>query len=255
MSNKIVIYSCTFGGYDQIKEPLVTDSRFEYIFISDTISDDKNSIWNFIYFDKRTMGSSESSRYVKMHPHQFFPDAEYSVYIDAKMQITDPSFYNLIIGAIGKNILWGSMQHPDRDCSYDEAVAAVEQLRAPYFKARKQMRYFASCGFPRHYGLTENCVILRKHNDSKVRKIDTEWWAIYARYKTGRDQLSLQFVTWKENFLVTTIFSGSWNFPGLLGHIHPNTRHRNFIQTKALGAKIHFTRICNRMLFACLGKF
>ena len=53
-------------------------------------------------------------------------------------------------------------------------------------------------GFPRQFGLYETNVVLRKHNEPLVGKVDVDWW---REIDSGsrRDQLSLTYVLWKDN--------------------------------------------------------
>ena len=46
-------------------------------------------------------------------------------------------------------------------------------------------------GMPENYGLMENNLILRKHNDSFVKKISNDWWNAFSHGIAKRDQLYL----------------------------------------------------------------
>jgi len=60
----------------------------------------------------------------------------------------------------------------------------------------KQMAEYKKSGFPAHFGLSENPVLMREHNDPLVVKVTEEWWQ-EVLHKSKRDQLSLDFVLWK----------------------------------------------------------
>ena len=59
--------------------------------------------------------------------------------------------------------------------------------------------------FPQHYGLTENNVIFREHNNKDVIKVMEDWAYMVENY-SKRDQLSLMYVCWKNNFRISPLF-------------------------------------------------
>lgn len=63
----------------------------------------------------------------------------------------------------------------------------------------KQLYEYEKIGFPRHFGLYENSIIVRKHKDKMLKKIMNDWWNEYNKYPT-RDQFSLPFVIWKNHY-------------------------------------------------------
>ena len=70
--------------------------------------------------------------------------------------------------------------------------------------AKRQIAAYKREGFPRHYGLYENSILIRKHKDEEVRRLMEAWWDEYMRYPT-RDQLSLPYVIRKFGYDRSTI--------------------------------------------------
>jgi hypothetical protein len=62
--------------------------------------------------------------------------------------------------------------------------------------AKRQIATYKKEGFPRHYGLYENSILIRNHHDEPTRRLMEEWWVEYLKYST-RDQLSLPYLIWK----------------------------------------------------------
>lgn len=52
-------------------------------------------------------------------------------------------------------------------------------------------------GMPLHYGLTQNCIILRYHNNENCKRLMELWWN-EVKEKSHRDQLSLYYCLWKD---------------------------------------------------------
>lgn len=86
-----------------------------------------------------------------------------------------------------------SVQHPIRDCIYDEAYMVYDlDNEANIFRWCHRLRQE---NYPRHWGLYETNILFRRHNDC-VLQIDSEWWNYYNQY-SRRDQLTLCYVLWK----------------------------------------------------------
>ena len=69
---------------------------------------------------------------------------------------------------------------------------------------QSQMKRYQQLGFPANLGLAETSVVIRKHNDSECIKLDEDWWT-EMKYGSKRDQLSLNFVSWKNNLILDYI--------------------------------------------------
>lgn len=86
--------------------------------------------------------------------------------------------------------------HPKRDCLYDEYNRCVHYNIDNIEVMTKQVDEIRAEGFPEHYGLFENGIMYRKHNDKKLIPLLEEWWK-YVSTKSKRDQLSLTYLAWK----------------------------------------------------------
>lgn len=205
---KYVIYTCLTGNYDDLKQPLVVDDNFDYICFSNDIKKERDGVWQikqipFTYPDKLV-----ESRYVKLLPHEVLQKYEYSVWIDANIQITGATFYNRTKELISKKCKIAQVNHslPFRDCIYEEIGACIEKGRIALYDGLKQYRYLKHQKYPKHFGLLENNLILRRHNDGMVVDISKLWWQEFLNH-AKRDQFSLMVIYWKMNFLPDLFFS------------------------------------------------
>lgn len=195
ISGKIAVYTCIIGDYDKIMEPPNIGENYSYyIFTDKQISE--NSRWIKISFDDTkilSMDASAINRYIKLHPHDFFPNYEYSVYIDGNIIISRD--IGLFFQTMDENNYFlGLHRHPNRDCIYTEGLVLLRMKR--FTKIRDvlsvQLEDYKQQHFPKHYGLFENTIILRKHNDERCIKLMEFWWAQLLKY-TMRDQISLPY--------------------------------------------------------------
>ena len=62
-----------------------------------------------------------------------------------------------------------------------------------------QINKIKNDGFPEHYGLSENNILIRKHKDPTIIKFMKKWWKMVKK-GSKRDQLSFIYISWKYNF-------------------------------------------------------
>ena len=111
---------------------------------------------------------------------------------------------------INKNCLIAQVPHPLHDCIYDDIRSAYLGGRVKLKPAVRQYEHLKEEGFPENYGLYENNLMLRKHNDPSVIKISELWWREYETY-SNRDQFSLSYVYWKYQFKPDYFFENKKN--------------------------------------------
>lgn len=207
--NRLVIYTCVTGSYDAVKELSVRVPWADYVLFTDAASAGKTgtedategSSWQVrpIFW----AGSGECpedkislSRYPKLNPHAVLSEYEYSLWIDGNVDICSMDLYERLEQMIGQGVLYGGLQHPLRDDIYEESVQIVKNERETLWRAFRMCAFLTKEGMPRDWGLYENNVILRKHNDQAVIGFDNLWWSLFSKY-SRRDQLSWSYCMWK----------------------------------------------------------
>ncbi len=210
--NKKVIYTCCIGNYDSLQQPLAVDKDFDYICFSDKIPSNDTGIWKYKKIGFTHQEKTRISRYPKIMPHEVLTEYEYSVYVDANIQITDKRFYDYINDKIYSGCLIAQVNHcfPPINCTYDEIIFAYKCSRVDFIPALKQILYLKFNHFPRHYGLYENNLIFRRHNAPIVISISRQWWEEYLKL-APRDQFSLMYVYWKKRYMPELLFNENTN--------------------------------------------
>lgn len=201
---KIAVYTCLVGNYDHHQEPLFKPDNVDYIIVTDGLLP-STGLWKGI--DIRTidgippLDDSRVSRYIKLHPHLFLNDYDYSIYIDANIKtIGDMRYLIYLLNQYGfiANI------HRHRDCIYKEIEACIRLKKDNPQIMRKQIDTYRSAAMPEHYGLIEANLLVRDHHNPACIGIMEKWWQEIAKH-CGRDQLSLPFVLWKMGIPVSEI--------------------------------------------------
>ena len=196
-SEKIVVYTAEFGGYDELPEPIIQPDNIDYFLISDR-EPLPESKWKRI--DPEPLIPQEyqkdpvlSNRWCKMHPHVIFPQYQYSVYIDANCLVV--SDVTDLINRM-EDFPVAMFRHKNRDCVYDEIEACIIKKKAPRESLIRHRAVLENHGVPKQYGLAEATVIARKHLEKECIDLMEDWWQAFLA-GSGRDQIALIDALWK----------------------------------------------------------
>ncbi len=152
------------------------------------------SPWEYRPIDLKGLSPKDQNRYIKMHPHEFLPDYDVTVYVDGNIQIVG-DLYVLIHTALDSPEGIFTYKHMLRSCVFAEAAACAHYSHDWLWTIASQMRRYSMEGYPVDNGLFEANVIIRKNTVNICRLMDT-WWCEY-RSGAKRDQLSLPYVAWR----------------------------------------------------------
>ena len=194
--NSKIIYTTIFGGYDDITKPTLPNNWDWKCF------SEENSIP--LYTD-----NTRNAKKFKVLPHRYLQDYEYSIFIDGNMYVVGNvdelvekylSDSNIAFFDHNKNRM------DPRDCIYDEYNAIMNLGKNDpnqNFKDNPQVMYdqvkrYQDEGYPSHNGLITGMVILRRHNEKDCIRVMEDWWT-EIKYGSKRDQLSFNYVAWKNN--------------------------------------------------------
>lgn len=210
---KIVVYTCITGGYDALKEPLLSFDNVEYIcFTEDAarIQKAENTKWAFRQIPAHIAKEYDrtlSNRYIKMHPKELFPDADYAVYVDGNIGIQ--SFLGTYLLQTKAKTGTAIFAHSQRQCAYVEANVCISRRKGSREAIERQMHSYEKAGFPQNFGLYECTIIATDLTNTLSAELLEHWWQEFVHSKSCRDQLSLPYVVWKLGMRYTDI--------GLLG--------------------------------------
>jgi hypothetical protein len=183
---QVFIYTAITGGKDKPREDIKCFT--------------KN-----ICFDRPVI----AAKVYKILSHLFI-DTDISIWVDGNIKLLIPK-EELVAQWLGDAdiAVW---KHFDRDCIYEEAQAA-KGLGGDYTKMiDEQIEEYKNKGFPRHAGLAECNVIIRRHND-KVKAFNEDWWDEILKWSC-RDQISFPVVLarhdLKVNFVEGNVRKHDW---------------------------------------------
>ena len=222
-----VIYTVLTGGYDRLEQPAVVDPSYDYICFTE--KDGKDGVWQLRKIPFETPDNITRARYSKLQPHVVLPEYEYSVFMDANLCIIGPEFYEKVEAAIARGDSFAVVEHPQRDCVWEELRYCFLKEKLTADQAFRHHRYLKSIGMPRHAGLYETNILLRAHNQPEIQALDNAWWQAYCNCCT-RDQLTLTpslFLAQYRPALLLAPGLCSRNVPYVRYTLHPRTGKEN----------------------------
>ena len=195
LTKKVAFYTCLFGKYDFISSPnkeLIKKFNF-YIITNQNYANFKN--WKKIYVNNKNYSNFLLSRYYKFFFHHKIKNYNYSVYFDANVQLKN-NFSRLLNKFINSNKEIGLFRHSSRNNIYHEIEANLANKNIKNIDKEKILKFYKKNKYNSFNDLSENCVVLRKHNSKKLFKTMKCWWRL-LRFFIKRDQISLPYVLWK----------------------------------------------------------
>ena len=200
-----VIYTAIIGGYDELVEPSYKPEGWEFVCFSDR--ELKSDTWEVrptlpLYTD-----NTRTARKHKLLAHRLFPKHEYSLWIDGNIQV---------VGDVNKllpyldNCNYSTYDHSQnqldpRSCIYDEGKTILDlgMKNGGNYKddpniISRQMKRYRDEGYPAQNGLVVQMEVLRRHNEQDVVDSMEDHW-VELKYNSKREQLSFNYIAWKNN--------------------------------------------------------
>jgi hypothetical protein len=204
---KRVIYTVIFNDYD-ILSPINVMSECDFI----CFTDNKNLSargWIIMYIPNEFSSEKYINRLIKIQPHLFLSDYDESLYIDGNI-IINKNPDTLFDKYLNHDMAIALPKHPFRNCLYQEATYLLDSKRFSLLfkeKLRKQISRYRNSFLPENIGLTENNLILRKHNCSQIKDLSILWWNEFLS-GCDRDQISLPYAIWIKSIPFSYIKEG-----------------------------------------------
>jgi hypothetical protein len=201
-AEKKVVYTAIANDYDQLK-PHENSPHGGVGYVAFTDATESVKGWQTRGIHTQFDDPCRNAKIHKILPHVYFPEAEYSLWIDGSIQLRPEFSLDRMIELFLKDRDLAVFRHPSRNCIYKEAEKCNELKKdAPELIRRQVQRYRYEC-YPKNIGLAECSVILRRHSE-KMKLFDEIWWDEISKH-SRRDQLSFNYVCWKLRIRYCTI--------------------------------------------------
>ena len=168
---KKVVYSVIIGKYDKILT-FKKQEGYNYFLFAD--KNYHNTNWTIIpikkLLKKTNLSKLKMTRYFKLFPHLFFKDYDLSIYIDATF-IVKGNLNEILLRTLNPSYDIYFLQHPLRNKILQELSEVLLCKRETKEIINIVKKRYRKENFPDIIGLTENCIIIRRHNNKKVIKL------------------------------------------------------------------------------------
>jgi len=211
---KTTVYTSIFGGYDTLYDNQYLTDGVDYTCFTD--SNIKSDTWKVVKSTPLYTDSNRNAKKYKLLPHRYLKQYEYSLWIDGNFTVIGN--IDILVEKYLKdsNIAFFNHQNTSldpRNCIYQEAstilnAGKINMQRTPergilnYKDNPKtiinQVQRYQNEGYPQNNGLIKGGIIIRRHNENDVISAMEAWWE-EVKYNSKRDQLSFNYIAWKQN--------------------------------------------------------
>ena len=199
----VTVYMCIVGKYDIPQIPLILMNDHKYVLFTDN-KDIKCDGWETREIPQNLKRKSANyiNRYIKLHPWEFF-DTKYTVYADGNIRFLTGVTSYLSKSCVKTGIAMFS--HPNRNCLYREADICLYLGKGNTEAIKRQITRYKEEEMPQNYGLKEATIIVCDLENPMCKLVMSKWWDEFNYSNSNRDQLSLPYVLWKNNFEISDI--------------------------------------------------
>jgi len=200
-----VVYTAISDNKDRLTNGQCKDGAVFVAYLDEATNPDKlavNGDWYIrrLKSSRNKVGQNEDpvrqAKQPKVAPHRVLYGAEqiqYSLWIDGNMRLKVPM--QVLIDKYLNDCDIALFAHPLRDCIYDEAQVCRQFYLDDVITMEYQIKKYERENYPKHNGLIDGSIILRRHT-KEVEEINDLWWKEIMN-GSRRDQLSFNYVMWK----------------------------------------------------------
>ena len=194
---KLVIYTTLLGDKEPLGDPLSeitdfdTDLDISYMCFTDSQSLTSDT-WELKLLDLHLLSTDKMCRQAKALPHLFFPEYQYSLWIDNIVKLKRlPRLSDL---ETKHKYLFKLFLHSGRSSLFEEACAIHGLGYESSETLLNQIEHYSKfINLSSVAPLSTTTVIFREHHHPSVIKFGQTWWSHILNF-SKRDQLSFDFV-------------------------------------------------------------
>lgn len=194
---KLVIYTTLLGDKEPLGNPLSdiqdtsTDLDISYVCFTDSNKLESDT-WELKSINMHLLSADKMCRQAKALPHEFFPEHQYSLWIDNIVKLKRlPTSADL---NTPHKFLFKLFVHSGRSNLFEEACAIHGLGYETSETVLNQMEHYSKfVNLSSVSPLSTTTVIIREHHHPSVIEFGKTWWSHILNF-SKRDQLSFDFV-------------------------------------------------------------
>lgn len=202
-SDKIAVYSCLSGSYEQAIPLIDNDESIDKFLIVDNHNVRVPEGFTKIVSNYVNPESVRTARFAKTHPHIWFHDYDFVFWIDSNIHfLGDLRNYTQKLKATEADC--GFIIHPVRSNFVEESKILSANKIVDYEIATKQITRYLSDPNLLNEPLFETNFMVSRPSSKTVHKFMGTWWAELNKF-THRDQLSVNYAAKATNLRWTPL--------------------------------------------------
>lgn len=207
-----VVYTCLVGKNVTLYQPEYISVYLDYICFTDKKEKwgTKEGVWEYRKMEKREENESNSSMYYryKIKPQEVLAEYDYSIWVNAQMQIIGEVEQLYDIYGEGSSFL--AFPAYVQDNLY-EAVRTGLSTDDENIQLRRKLLHYREAGFPEHFGMISTNMMYRNHQDETLNRVMDIWWQESEECQQLRE-FGFSYAAWKcgLNYSLCDFFA-EWN--------------------------------------------
>lgn len=207
--NKICVYTCITGNYDNLIEINNIEDGIDYICYTNN-KEIKSKTWKVEYIQDDNLTNVQLARKIKILGTPKLTKYDVVVWIDGRIYF-EKSIKDFIKKYVDlKNYDLVGFKHFCRNSINNEMIANYEIEKIEIAGLNKLDKFYKKEKFPDNCGLIETTLLFRNFNNIKLNQAMQDWFNMILEY-SYRDQLSFNYVEWKNKLKVKYLDINIWD--------------------------------------------
>lgn len=210
MKNKVCVYTCITGNYDDLKDVEVEEG-IDYICFTNNKNISSNT-WQVIYIDDDKLSNIELARKIKILGHPMVNNYDILLWMDGAIKFKK-KIKEFIEFYLGSDDVFVAFKHSKRSTIKEEAEACIAHNKEKPIRTKKLFDFYKKEKYPDNNGLIESTVYIKRPKERIVQETMKLWFSMIINYST-RDQLSFNYCIYKTGMKVKwindSVFSNEW---------------------------------------------
>lgn len=228
--NKICVYTCITGDYDNLIDIQNIEQGIDYICYTNN-KKIKSKIWKVKDIVDNTLTDAELNRKIKILGTEELKKYDVTIYIDGNFTIVG-SIKKLIEENVDlKKYDFVGFKHSVRNSINEEMLACLMYNKENIENISKLYDFYNREKFPDNNGLIEASILIRNFNNDKLNECMKLWFDMYINY-AHRDQLCFQYAAWKTGLKYDLLDMSVWD--------NEYTKNVEHIVSKQINVDVYF---------------
>ena len=211
MKNKICVYTCITGDYDDIKEIKNIEKGIDYYLFTNNKKISSNT-WKVVYIEDKELSNVLLARKTKILGNDIVNKYDVALWMDAAVEFTK-DINDFIRTYLKSNYDFACFKHGIRSSILEEMDACLRFRKESIEKIDNLKSFYKKEKYNYDNGLIESTVYIKKPKNNEVKKTMDIWFDMVKNY-TKRDQLSFNYAISKTNIKINWInqkvFDNDW---------------------------------------------